>query len=103
MKNSKHPSPTEIINWTSLKYGVTPDALKARHSPTSDIHSIRDEAIYKIHQLCRRSYQTEKRLTFARIGEIMGGRHHATIIHSIKKHQKKMSKKPSQHQQFAET
>lgn len=64
------------LNLVCHKHGVTLDMLKGKRR-TKPIALARHEAMYRLRQLG---------MSYPRIGTILGGRDHSTVIHGVRTH-----------------
>ena len=66
-----------IMREVCEKHGVTMEELRGEARP-ADVCDARHEAFYRM--------RVEVHLSYPRIGQVMGGFDHATVIHGIEKH-----------------
>ena len=66
-----------IMREVCEKHGVTLEELRGNARP-ADVCDARHEAFYRM--------RVEVNLSYPRIGQVMGGFDHATVIHGIEKH-----------------
>lgn len=69
---------TLIMREVCEKHGVTLAELRGVGNQTADMHDARYEAFYRV--------RVEVNLSYPRIGHVMGGFHHTTVMHGIQKH-----------------
>ena len=74
---SRGETRARILREVCEKHGVTLDELRGEARP-ADVCDARHEAFYRM--------RVEVNLSYPRIGQVMGGFDHATVIHGIEKH-----------------
>ncbi len=70
-----------IVREVSLKHGVSKEAMESETRATPAVKA-RQEAFYRLRH--------ETSWAFARIGRFLGDRDHTTVMHAIKRHQRKL-------------
>ena len=80
-----HIHAEDIVKNVCVFYAIKPTLLKGPR---------RNSSLVKARQICMYLLKTEIGLTFAEIGNILGGRDHTTIMHGVEKIEGMIIKKP---------
>jgi len=75
-EKASHLHPEDIIRNTCVFYDIKPTLLKS---------SKRDARLVRARQVCMYLLKKDLLLTFAEIGNILGGRDHTTVMHGVEK------------------
>ena len=81
-KRPRHPD--DLIKEVCAFYNIKPLQIKSAK---------RNAYLVKARQICMYLLKNDLRLTFAEIGNLLGGRDHTTIMHGVEKIEKKILKK----------
>lgn len=74
----------EILQRCADNHGVTPADIVGDRRFKPIVHA-RQEAMYRLRDL--RTFEGARRFSLPRIGQLLGGRDHTTILHGVRAHE----------------